>query len=55
MIEAFAAEQGIDLKSVEAEATNEAHNERRKSAREHRLTKMAEYYIQTFPSFVTSY
>lgn len=45
MIEEFAAEQGIDLKSVEAEAAIEEHRERRKSAREKRLTKMAERYI----------
>jgi hypothetical protein len=45
MIEEFAAERGIDLKSVEAEAAIEEHRERRKSARENRLTKMAERYI----------
>jgi hypothetical protein len=45
MIEEFAAERGIDLKSVEAEAAIEEHRDRRKSARENRLTKMAEHYV----------
>jgi hypothetical protein len=44
MIEEFAAERGIDLKSVEAEAAIEEHKERRKSAREKKLTRMAERY-----------
>ncbi|MCI0389155.1 MAG: hypothetical protein MOB07_10385 [Acidobacteria bacterium] len=45
MIELFAAEQGIDLKSVEAETAIEDHRDRRKSAREEKLTRMAEQYI----------
>jgi hypothetical protein len=45
MIEEFAAERGIDLTSVEAEAAVEEHRERRKSARENKLTRMAERYI----------
>jgi hypothetical protein len=44
MIEEFAAEQGIDLKSAEAEAAVEEHRERRKSAREEKLAKLAERY-----------
>lgn len=43
MVEMFAAERGIDL---EAEAAIEEHRERRKSAREKKLTKTAERYIQ---------
>ena len=45
MIEEFAAERGIDLNSVEAEAAIEEHRERSKSARENKLTRMAERYI----------
>jgi hypothetical protein len=45
MLEELAAERGIDLKSAEAEAAVEEHKERRKSARENKLTKMAERYI----------
>ncbi len=47
MIEEFAAEQGIDLRSAEAETAVEEHHERRKSAREKKLTKMAERYAFT--------
>ncbi|MGH9752161.1 MAG: hypothetical protein ACREA2_05200 [Blastocatellia bacterium] len=46
MIEEFAAEQRIDLKSIEAEAAIEEHRERCKSAREKGLTKMAERYVR---------
>jgi hypothetical protein len=46
MIEEFAAERGIDLNSVGAEAAVEEHKERRKSAREKKLTKTAGRYIQ---------
>ena len=46
MIEEFAAERGLDLNSVEAEAAIEEHRERRRSAREKKLTKTAERYIQ---------
>jgi len=45
MIEEFAAERGIDLNSVETEAAIEEHRERRKSARENKLTRIAERYI----------
>jgi len=47
MIEEFAAEQGMDLQSGESETAIEEHRERRKSAREQRLTKMAEHYVHT--------
>src|SRR5262245_22178318 len=46
MIEEFAAERGIDLQSVESETVIEERRESRKSAREQRLTEMAEHYIQ---------
>ncbi len=45
MIEMFAAERGIDLEAIRDEAAAEEHRERRKSAREKKLTKMAERYI----------
>src|SRR2546422_1135077 len=45
LIELAAAEHGIDLKSIEDNAAIEEHRERRKSAREKKLTKMAERYI----------
>jgi len=44
MIEEFAAERGIDLKAIEDKAAHEEHRERRKAAREKKLTKMAERY-----------
>src|SRR5215510_2137073 len=44
MIEEFAAERGIDLKAIEDKAALEEHRERRKAAREKKLTKMAERY-----------
>jgi hypothetical protein len=45
MIEMFAAERGIDLESIRDEAAIEEHRERRKSARENKLTRVAERYI----------
>jgi hypothetical protein len=45
MIEMFAAERGIDLETIRDEAAIEEHGERRKSARENELTRMAERYI----------
>src|SRR5262245_58256513 len=54
MIEMYAAERGIDLKSVEAETAIEDHRERRKSAREEKLTGMAERYIQTAMEWLNS-
>jgi hypothetical protein len=54
MIEMFAAEQGIDLTSVQAEAAIEEHRDRRKSAREEKLTKMAEHYIHMAMKWLNS-
>jgi hypothetical protein len=45
MIEMFAAERGIDLEAIRDETAIEEHRERRKSARENKLTGMAERYI----------
>jgi len=47
MIEEFAAEQGIDLNAPEAAAAVEQRRERRQSARENALAKLAERYAMT--------
>lgn len=44
MIEEYAAEQGIALDTIDAEAALAEHREHSRAAREHRLTKAAERY-----------